>query len=132
MQCKQKSGSVRLRGDTRFAYTVSAPMFAYLLIVLIIPVCWGLYISFTDKMIGSQGHFDGLKNYINLLKNGSFRNAVGNTVVYTVSTFIPSPILSSHSCGPDSIPLGGNCTTDILVQGVYSCESGCNIKDSPG
>lgn len=84
MQCKQKSGSVRLRGDTRFAYTVSAPMFAYLLIVLIIPVCWGLYISFTDKMIGSQGHFVGLKNYINLLKNGSFRNAVGNTVVYTV------------------------------------------------
>ena len=49
MQCKQKSGSVRLRGDTRFAYTVSAPMFAYLLIVLIIPVCWGLYISFTDS-----------------------------------------------------------------------------------
>ena len=76
MQCKQKSGSVRLRGDTRFAYTVGAPMFAYLLIVLIIPVCWGLYISFTDKMIGSQGHFVGLKNYINLLKNGSFRKVL--------------------------------------------------------
>lgn len=88
MQCKQKSGSVRLRGDTRFAYTVGAPMFAYLLIVLIIPVCWGLYISFTDKMIGSQGHFVGLKNYINLLKNGSFRNAVGNTVVYTVFSIL--------------------------------------------
>lgn len=88
MQCKQKSGSVRLRGDTRFAYTVGAPMFAYLLIVLIIPVCWGLYISFTDKMIGSQGHFVGLKNYINLSKNGSFRNAVGNTVVYTVFSIL--------------------------------------------
>ena len=88
MKCKQKSGSVRLRGDTRFAYTVGAPMFAYLLIVLIIPVCWGLYISFTDKMIGSQGHFVGLKNYINLLKNGSFRNAVGNTVVYTVFSIL--------------------------------------------
>lgn len=88
MHQKRKSCSARLRADTRFAYGVSAPMFAYLLIVLIVPVCWGLYISFTNKMIGSEETFIGLKNYITLLKNSSFRNAVKNTVVYTVFSIL--------------------------------------------
>lgn len=75
--------SVSLRRDTRFAYAVSAPMFVYLLIVLFLPVCWGLYISFTDKMIGGEAHFTGLSNYVKLLQNTGFHNAILNTVVYT-------------------------------------------------
>ncbi len=75
--------SVSLRRDTRFAYAVSAPMFVYLLIVLFLPVCWGLYISFTDKMIGGEAHFTGLSNYVKLLQNTGFHNAILNTLVYT-------------------------------------------------
>lgn len=80
--------SVSLRRDTRFAYAVSAPMFVYLLIVLFLPVCWGLYISFTDKMIGGEAHFTGLTNYVKLLHNTGFHNAVLNTVVYTVFSIL--------------------------------------------
>lgn len=80
---KRKQSSIRLRRDTGFAYLVSAPMFAYLLVVLFIPVCWGLYISFTDKMIGGQAHFTGLSNYTKLLRDSGFHNAIANTAVYT-------------------------------------------------
>ncbi len=80
---KTPHSSVSLRRDTRFAYAVSAPMFVYLLIVLFLPVCWGLYISFTDKMIGGEAHFTGLSNYVKLLQNTGFHNAILNTVVYT-------------------------------------------------
>lgn len=80
---KPARSSLSLRRDTRFAYTVSAPMFVYLLIVLFLPVCWGLYISFTDKMIGGEAHFTGLTNYVKLLHNAGFHNAISNTVVYT-------------------------------------------------
>lgn len=85
---KTPHSSVSLRRDTRFAYAVSAPMFVYLLIVLFLPVCWGLYISFTDKMIGGEAHFTGLSNYVKLLQNTGFHNAILNTVVYTFFSII--------------------------------------------
>lgn len=88
MSGKKAVGGAKLRRDTRFAYLVSAPMFLYLFVVLMIPVCWGLYISFTNKMIGGAEHFVGLRNYIALLKNPAFRKAVGNTVVYTVFSIL--------------------------------------------
>lgn len=88
MHRESSSGGAKLRRDTRFAYLVSAPMFLYLLVVLMIPVGWGLYISFTNKMVGGAAHFVGLRNYVALLKNPAFRKAVGNTVVYTVGSIL--------------------------------------------
>lgn len=79
-----KRGSVQMRRDTRFSYLVSAPIFLYIGIVLMIPICWGVYISFTDKMIGGQEQWIGFKNYIALLQDSTFRRSVLNTVIYTV------------------------------------------------
>ncbi|MEG0914006.1 MAG: sugar ABC transporter permease [Oscillospiraceae bacterium] len=78
-----KNQSQKLRRDTKFAYLISAPMFIYIGIVLMIPVVWGIYMSFTNKVIGGKETFIGLQNYIALLKNAQFRKAVCNTVVYT-------------------------------------------------
>lgn len=83
-----KRGSVQMRRDTRFSYLVSAPMFLYIGIVLMIPICWGVYISFTDKMIGGQEQWIGFKNYIALLQDSTFRRSVLNTVIYTVFSIL--------------------------------------------
>ena len=85
---RKKVNHVQLRRDTRFAYLVSSPMFLYLLLVLILPVWWGIYISFTNKMIGMDAHFVGLKNYVSLLKNKGFGNSVRVTVIYTVGSIL--------------------------------------------
>lgn len=78
-----KHRSVQLKRDTRFSYLVSAPMLLYLAVILLIPILWGLYISFTNKMIGGQEQLVGLKNYLSLLQDAAFRRSVSNTVVYT-------------------------------------------------
>lgn len=58
-------------------------MLLYLAVILLIPILWGLYISFTNKMIGGQEQLVGLKNYLSLLQDAAFRRSVSNTVVYT-------------------------------------------------
>ena len=83
MSHHKKENYVQLRKNTWFAYLVSSPMFLYLFFVLLLPVCWGLYVSFTDKMIGMDAHFIGLQNYVSLLNNKGFKNSVWVTVVYT-------------------------------------------------
>lgn len=83
-----KRGSVQMRRDTRFSYLVSAPIFLYIGIVLMIPICWGVYISFTGKMIGGQEQWIGFKNYIALLQDSTFRRSVLNTVIYTVFSIL--------------------------------------------
>lgn len=87
MRSKQRHGAM-LRQESRFAYLVSAPMFLYLFIALMIPVGWGLYISLTNKMIGGEATFIGFRNYIRLLKDAGFRKSVGNTLVYTVFSIL--------------------------------------------
>lgn len=58
-------------------------MLLYLAVILLIPILWGVYISFTNKMIGGQEQLIGLKNYLSLLQDAAFRRSVVNTVVYT-------------------------------------------------
>lgn len=51
-------------------------------------MCWGVYISFTNKTIGGTAVFTGLKNYIRLLTDGEYWNSIFNTVKFTASTIL--------------------------------------------
>lgn len=67
-----------------FPYLLIAPITLYIVIVLLLPFFYGVGISFTDKSIGRQGNFAGLKNYVELLSDPVFRGSIKNTFVYTV------------------------------------------------
>jgi len=70
----QQSG--RLMG-----YLLVAPLVVCILVLVVYPFVFAVWISFTDRMIGTEGAFVGLENYINLVKQPSFAAAVSNTVV---------------------------------------------------
>lgn len=70
--------------NTKFAYMVNAPLIIYLLCVLVGPMIWGVSLSFTNKTIGGSAEFNGLSNYISLLKNPEYRLSILNTVKFTV------------------------------------------------
>lgn len=71
------------RSDEHFAYLLCTPLLLYVAIVLLFPVGWGLYLSFTNKSIGGRAEFIGLANYISLLKNRQFIHSFTVTLTYT-------------------------------------------------
>lgn len=73
-----------IRKEKRLALLLIIPVMIYLLIAMGFPLGWGIYESFTNKIIGAPAVFTGLKNYINLLKNQDFLSSVKVTVLYTI------------------------------------------------
>jgi len=77
-----KANTLR-RQESRLAVFLSAPAMLFLACMLFFPLFWGISMSFTDKSIGSDPNFIGLANYLSLLKNKDFYQALRNTLVYT-------------------------------------------------
>ena len=53
--------------NTKFAYKVNLPLIIFLGAVLVFPLVWGICMSFTNKVIGGDAQFTGLKNYQKLI-----------------------------------------------------------------
>ena len=68
---------------------------AVYLIFYIIPSILGLVYSFTDKTIysGSNIHFVGLRNYIQLIKQNRFMTGMKNTFSFTLITTVMKNVL---------------------------------------
>ena len=60
------------------------PSFAILLIIMVIPIVMSIYYSFTDYSVLGSPDWIGLRNYVDLLSDGSFLSAMRNTIVYTI------------------------------------------------
>lgn len=73
----------RKRSENRFAYLVNTPMIVYLGCVLVFPMLWGFYMSFTNKTIGNPAAFAGVQNYVKLIGDPEYRRAILNTVFFT-------------------------------------------------
>lgn len=71
------------RRDTSFALKANAPLIIYLVVIMVFPMIWGFYISFTNKTIGNDAVFIGLNNYVRLLQNAEYRMSIRNTLVFT-------------------------------------------------
>ncbi len=62
-----------------------APAELLLLVFLAYPLILGIWLGFTDTVLGREGHFIGWENYAYLLKDPNFLLAAFNTFVYTVA-----------------------------------------------
>lgn len=74
-------------------YLFILPSFLFLVAFVFWPLGRALYLSFTKwAMIGPPPRFVGINNYLCLLDDPQFANAVGNTVYYTLGS-VPTGIV---------------------------------------
>ncbi|MEK3912954.1 carbohydrate ABC transporter permease [Paenibacillus sp. FSL H7-0331] len=74
--------------DSKLAYVLLSPVLLYLLAVMVLPFGWAVYLSFTNKAVGTPATFIGLKNYIDLMKDSLFWKVAWNTVLFTIVAVI--------------------------------------------
>ena len=77
-----------VRRQTRLAWMLLAPSILVVLLVAIVPLMQTIYQSFTDARLASARpvQFVGLRNYVDLLSDGAFLNAIKVTVLFTFLT----------------------------------------------
>ncbi|GIX46118.1 MAG: ABC transporter permease [Candidatus Tectimicrobiota bacterium] len=63
--------------------TFVAPAFLILLVLVAYPFCMALYLSLTDAFVGRPGKFVGLRNFVALLQDSTFRQTLRNAFVFT-------------------------------------------------
>ena len=67
------------------------PALIPLCVFWIYPICKAIWISFTDwDFMSTSIHFRGLENYMAVLKDPRFYEALRNTVMFTAGTLIPT------------------------------------------
>ena len=71
----------RQQGLVGFLFTT--PVLIILLLLLAYPFVLGIWLSFTDTIIGRTGHFIGPENYFYLLRDDVFHLTTFNTILYT-------------------------------------------------
>lgn len=75
------------------AWAFLAPALIILFLTLLLPAALTLLMSVTDVSFLRPTSFVGAKNYLNLFSDENFRQALGNTVLYTVGVTFPTMAL---------------------------------------
>lgn len=70
------------------AYLLLLPATLLLLVFVAYPLVYGIWLSFTNSLVGVPGQFIGLANYAELLRDSTFRQTVGNSFTYTAVTTV--------------------------------------------
>jgi multiple sugar transport system permease protein len=73
------------RRNSLLGYGLVAPVVLCLLVLVFYPFAFAVWISFTDRAIGTEGNFVGLANFVYLINNPSFQATVQNTLVLVVA-----------------------------------------------
>ncbi len=75
--------SVRTR-ESLGGMALLVPTLLLLLGLVLYPFVYAIWLAFSDKTVGSPGHYVGLRNFIYVLGWPQFSAAVTNTIVFTV------------------------------------------------
>ncbi|MDF2797278.1 MAG: ABC-type maltose/maltodextrin transport system, permease component [Devosia sp.] len=71
-----------------FAYALVVPVLLLIIGLIAYPFGFAIWVSFTDRVIGSVGNFVGLANFEYLSRNATFGAAISNTIFLVVVTDI--------------------------------------------
>jgi multiple sugar transport system permease protein len=77
-----------LERESVLGYLLLLPASVLLLVFVAYPLVYGIWLSFTDMLIGVPGNFIGLANYAELLRDSTFHQTVRNSFVYTAVTTV--------------------------------------------
>ncbi|MFN8490005.1 MAG: ABC transporter permease subunit [Caldilineaceae bacterium] len=72
--------------DWKIAYPFILPVAILMVVLIAWPFLQAVYTSMTIRTLNRQTRFVGLQNYINLWQDSFYRDAVVNTLVYTVGS----------------------------------------------
>lgn len=80
--------------NSRAAYLYLAPGLFFLTIFIVIPIIFLFLLSFFKwDMFSGDSSFAGFTNYLDMLNNPAFYNALKNTFIYVAGILIPSIII---------------------------------------
>ncbi|MFC5702759.1 carbohydrate ABC transporter permease [Cohnella faecalis] len=115
MKIKKKNSSYTGK-DNQLAVMLLSPVFLYLLIVMLFPLLWTVYISFTNKKIGTPSEFIGLANYWELLTDSMFLKAVLHTLLFTLCSVVAKVVLGTVMALVINEPIRGrNIFRSLLI-----------------
>jgi ABC-type sugar transport system permease subunit len=103
------------RRDARLGYLLVAPISICLLVLVVYPFLFAIWISFTDRMIGSPGKFVGLANYAYLAGQPSFQASIRNTIVLVASVQALKLVLGLGIALLLTMPIRGRDTWRALI-----------------
>ncbi|MCA0456002.1 MAG: sugar ABC transporter permease [Chloroflexi bacterium] len=69
------------QSESILGYLMVSPLVICILLLVVYPFIFAIQISFTDRVVGSDGQFIGFTNYINLTKKPDFQASIRNTIV---------------------------------------------------
>jgi multiple sugar transport system permease protein len=69
------------QSESLLGYLLVTPLVVCIVLLVVYPFIFAVWISFTDKVVGTEGQFIGLGNYLYLIHQPSFTAASLNTVV---------------------------------------------------
>ena len=72
-----------LENEKILGFVLLAPALILILVFIAYPFGLGIWMSMTDKLVGTAGNFVGFANYARLLDSDIFRTAAWNTVFFT-------------------------------------------------
>ena len=72
-----------LEDERILGFVLLSPALILILVFIAYPFALGIWMSLTDKLVGTPGNFVGLGNYGTLLKSDIFRTAAWNTLFFT-------------------------------------------------
>jgi multiple sugar transport system permease protein len=77
-----------LEDERVLGYVLLTPAFLLIMIFIAYPFVLGIWMSLTDKLVGTPGEFIGLGNYERLFASDIFWTAFGNTLFFTTMATI--------------------------------------------
>ena len=84
-----KIKSVGAAQSPLLGFAMFSPAILYIVLLIGAPFCLAIYFAFSDARIGNSSmHFVGLENFRSIMASPSFRKAVVNSIVFTISAQI--------------------------------------------
>lgn len=72
-----------LEKEAVLGYALMLPAMALIIVFIAYPFCLGVWLAFTDKLVGKEAHFIGIENFQAILESQIFRQTVWNTIFFT-------------------------------------------------
>jgi multiple sugar transport system permease protein len=82
-------------GSAPFGYLLVGPLVLWLVITIMLPLIYAIYVGFTDAgIIGTEADFIGLENYVTVLGDAEFRSAFGRSLIWAVGGAVVQTVLA--------------------------------------
>lgn len=103
------------RGEARLGLLLAAPALAVILILIGYPTIASIWYSFTDRVVGSEGQFVGLRNYARLPHDPGFLSAAANLILIVGVSLLLKLILGTLVASILNQPMRGRKLWRLLT-----------------